>query len=77
MLWRSELSKTNNTIIENKNTLEGVNTRITEAEERISELEDKMVAITAKEQNKEKGIRELRTVSETFGTTLNAPTFEL
>ena len=37
-----------------KNTLEGINSRITEAEERISELEDRMVKITAAEQNKEK-----------------------
>ena len=29
----------NNTIIEMKNTLEGLNSRITEAEERISDLE--------------------------------------
>ena len=36
-----------------KNTLEGINNRIMEAEERISELEDKMGEITAKEQNKE------------------------
>ena len=33
------------------NTLEGINKRITEAE-RISELEDRMVEITAEEQNK-------------------------
>ena len=32
---------TNNTITEIKNTLEGFNSRISEAEERISELEDK------------------------------------
>ena len=37
-----------------KNTLEGINNRITEAEKRISELEDKMVEITSKEQNKKK-----------------------
>ena len=37
-----------------KNTLEGINNRITEAEERISELENRMVVITAKEQKKEK-----------------------
>ena len=36
-----------------KNTLEGINNRITEAEERISELEDKLVEIAAEEQNKE------------------------
>ena len=33
----------NNKITEMKNTLEGINSRITEAEERISDLENKMV----------------------------------
>ena len=42
----------NNTITEMKNTQEAINNRITEAEERISKLEDKMVEITAEEQNK-------------------------
>ena len=37
-----------------KNTLEGINSRINKAEERISELEDRVVEITAVEQNKEK-----------------------
>ena len=37
-----------------KTTLEGINNRITEAEERISDLEDRKVEITAMEQNKEK-----------------------
>ena len=37
-----------------KNTLEGINSRITEPEERISDLEDRMVKFTAVEQNKEK-----------------------
>ena len=46
-------------------------TRITEEEEQISELEDKMVKITAVEQNKEQ--KEMRIVSETFRTTLNVP----
>ena len=45
---------TNNTITEIKNTLEGINSRISEAEEWISELEDKMVGITAEKQNKVK-----------------------
>ena len=44
----------NNTITEMKNTLEGVSSRITEEEERISDLEDRMVEFTAAEQNKEK-----------------------
>ena len=35
-----------------KNILEGINTRITEKEEWISELEDRMVEITAMEQKK-------------------------
>ena len=42
-----------------KNTLAGVNSRITKAEERISELEDRMVEITAKEQKKEKRIKRI------------------
>ena len=66
-----------NTITEMKNTLEGINSRITETEERISELEDRMVEITAAEQNKEKRMKIWRTVSETSGTTLSTPTFEL
>ena len=37
-----------------KNKLEGINSRITEAEEQISELEDGMVEITATEENKKK-----------------------
>ena len=37
-----------------KNTLEGINSRLSEAEERISDLEDKMVEITSEEQNKVK-----------------------
>ena len=44
----------NNTVAEMKTTLEGINSRITEAEERISDLEDGMVEFTAVEQNKEK-----------------------
>ena len=58
----------NNTITEKKNTLEGINNRITEAEEWISDLEDKMVEITAVEQNKEKRMKRnensLRDLSE-------------
>ena len=49
--------ETNNTITEIKNTLEGINGRIFEAEERISDLEDKMVEITSEEQNKIKRMK--------------------
>ena len=40
-----------------KNTLEGLNSRITEAEEWRSDLEDRMVKISAVEQNKEKRLK--------------------
>ena len=40
-----------------KNTLEGINSRITEAEERISDLEERMVEFTAAEQTKEKRMK--------------------
>ena len=48
-----------NTISEIKNTLEGNNSRITEAEEQISALEDRMMKITAEEQNKGKGMKRI------------------
>ena len=40
-----------------KNTLKGLNSRITEGEEWKSDLEDKMVEITAAEQTKEKRMK--------------------
>ena len=42
---------------EMNNTLEGINSRITEAKERISDLEGKMVEITAAKQNIEKRMK--------------------
>ena len=42
----------NSTINEIKNSLEGSNSRITEPEKRISDLEDKIVEVTTAEQNK-------------------------
>ena len=48
------------TITEMKNIPEGINTRITEKEEWISELEDRMVEITAMEQKKTEW-KEMRT----------------
>ena len=44
----------NNAINEIKNTLEGTNSRITEAKDRISEVEDRMVDINEAERKKEK-----------------------
>ena len=47
----------NNTITEMKTTLEGINSRITEAEEQISDVEDRMVEFTATEQIREKRMK--------------------
>ena len=46
----------NSKITEMKNILEGINSRITQAEEQISE-KDRMVEFTAAEQNKEKRMK--------------------
>ena len=40
-----------------KNTLEGINHRITEAEDRVSEVEDRMVELNESERKKEKRIK--------------------
>ena len=47
----------NNTINEIKNSLKGINSRITEVEECISDLKDKIVEITTTEQNTEKRMK--------------------
>ena len=47
----------NNTITEMKNTLEGINSRITEEEEQRSDMENRMVEFTAAEQKKEKRMK--------------------
>ena len=47
----------NKTVTEMKTTLEGINSRITEAEERITDLENRMVEFTAAERNKEKRMK--------------------
>ena len=47
----------NNAITEIKSTLEGTNGRITEAEDRISEVEDWMVEKNEAERKKEKRIK--------------------
>ena len=39
------------------NTLEGINSRITEAEEWISDLEDRIMKINAAKQNSYRGIK--------------------
>ena len=56
---KSKQTEMNNTINGIKNSLEGINSRITEAEEWISDLEDKKVEITTAEQNKEKRMKKI------------------
>ena len=62
-MFTKDLEYLKNKQIEMKNLLEGINTKITEAEKHINDLEDRMVEITAAEQNtgkkkKEKKINE-------------------
>ena len=64
----------NNAITEIKNTLEGTNSRITEADDRKSEVEGRMIEINEAQRKKE--LKEMRTTTETSGTMLNTPTFE-
>ena len=49
-----------------KNTLQGTNSRIMEAEDTISEVEDRMVEINEAERKKE--LKEMRTTPGTSGT---------
>ena len=62
-----------------KNTLKGAKSRITEAEDKKSQVEDRMVEINEAERKKEKKkeLKEMRTTSETSQKMSNAPTFEL
>ena len=54
---KNKQTEMNNKITEKQTTLEGINTRITEAGEQISDLEDRMVEFTAAEQTKEKRMK--------------------
>ena len=56
---KNKHSETNSTITEIKTTLEGINSRISEAEEQINELADKMVEVTSEEQNKVKRMKRI------------------
>ena len=55
--WATNTHIMNNAINEIKNTPEGANSRIMEAEVRISEVEDRMVEINETERKKEKQIK--------------------
>ena len=57
-IWHKTLKKEmQNTIIEIKKSLESTNSRIHEAEEQISEVEDRLVEITDAEQKREKRLK--------------------
>ena len=60
--------KMNNAVNEIKITLEGTNSRIMETEDRISDVEDKMVEINEQRGKKKKESKEIRTTSGTSGT---------
>ena len=54
---KNKHTETNNTITEIKSSLEGINSRISEAEEQINKLKDEMVETIAEEQNKVKRMK--------------------
>ena len=56
---KSKQTMMKNTVNEIKNSLERINSRITEAEEWKGELEDKRVEIITAEQNKEKRMKRI------------------
>ena len=58
-----------------KNTLEGINCRLNDKEEQISELEDRVVEITDTEQKKKRMKRNEDSLRETSGTTSSALIF--
>ena len=60
-IFTKDLRKLKNKQTEMNNILEGIHSRITEAEELISDLEDRMVEFTATEQNILKRILKMKT----------------
>ena len=56
---QSKKTVINNTVLEIKNTLEGINSRITEAEKQVGDLEEKIVEITTAQQNKEERMKRI------------------
>ena len=56
-MFTKDLEELKNIQTETNNTLEGINSRIIEAEQQINDLEDRMVEITATEQNVEKRMK--------------------
>ena len=69
---KNKHTETNNIIAEIKNTLEGINSRISEAEE-----QDKMVEITSEEQNKVKRMKRTENSLRNLWDNIKHTTFEL
>ena len=76
-MFTKDLQELKNKQAEMNNTLEGINSRITKAEEWINDLEDRMVEITATEQNIEKRMKRNEDSLRELWATLNTPTFTL
>ena len=74
---KNKQTEMGNTITEMKNTLEGLNSRITVAEEQISDLEDRLVEFTAAEQNKEKRMKRNEDSLRDLWDKIKWPTFTL
>ena len=74
---KNKQTEMKNTITEMKNTLEGINSRITEAKEGKGRCKAEWWKSLPQNTIKKKEQKEMRTASETTGTTLNTPTFEL
>ena len=60
-----------------KNSLEGINIRITEAEEQISDLEDKTIEITVTEQNKEKRMKRIEDSLRDLGDNIKCTNIQI
>ena len=60
-IFTKDLEELKNKQTEMNNTLKGISIRITEAEEQISDLEDRMMDISAAKQNIEKIMKKIKT----------------
>ena len=74
---KNKQTEMNNTINEIKNSLEGIYSRIMEAEEWISQLEERMVEITAEEQNNGKRMKRIEDSLRDLWDNIKCPKFEL
>ena len=76
-MFTKDLEELKNKWTEINNTPEGINRRITDTKEGISDQEERMVEITATKQSMEKRWKEVSTAYESSETTLKALTSAL